>query len=96
MKHGAQAPYISVSEDASVAPTNPYSRSKLMTEWMLKDTSNAHQNFRFIALRYFNVAGADTLGRTGQSTPKATHLIKRVCEVALEHSVYLEIFGTDF
>ncbi len=84
-----------VSEDASRQPINPYGRSKLITEWMLQDISNATR-LRYIALRYFNVAGADPLGRTGQSTPRATHLIKRACQVALGKESHLEIFGTDF
>src|SRR5215471_6185951 len=75
-------------------PENPYGRSKLMTEWMLQDASRAH-NFRVAALRYFNVAGADLKGRTGQSTPRATHLIKRACQVALGRVPRLDIFGTD-
>jgi UDP-glucose 4-epimerase len=76
-------------------PDNPYGRSKLMTEWMLEDVARAH-DFRFAALRYFNVAGADPAGRTGQSTPRATHLIKRACQVALGRVPYLDIFGTDY
>jgi UDP-glucose 4-epimerase len=76
-------------------PENPYGRSKLMTELMLEDASRAH-DFRFVALRYFNVAGADPKGRTGQSTPRATHLIKRACQVALGRVSRLEIFGTDY
>jgi UDP-glucose 4-epimerase len=66
-----------------------------MTEWMLEDTTRAH-DFRYVALRYFNVAGADPQGRTGQSAPRATHLIKRACQVALGRVPYLEIFGTDY
>jgi UDP-glucose 4-epimerase len=66
-----------------------------MTEWALRDAAEAH-GLRFVALRYFNVAGADPAGRTGQSTPRATHLIKRACEVALNPELELEIFGTDF
>jgi len=69
-------------EDARKAPISPYARSKLMTEWILEDASRAY-DFRHIVLRYFNVAGADPRGRTGQSTPNATHLIKRACQVAL-------------
>jgi UDP-glucose 4-epimerase len=86
----------SVTEDSPTAPINPYGRSKLMTEWILEDVSHAHEKFRYIALRYFNVAGADPLGRTGQSTPKATHLIKRTCQVALGRVSHLDIFGTDY
>src|SRR5580765_1030401 len=84
-----------VTEATDVMPINPYGRSKLMTEWMLEDASRAH-DFRYIALRYFNVAGADPSGRTGQSTPRATHLIKRACQVALGRVPVLDIFGTDF
>jgi UDP-glucose 4-epimerase len=84
-----------ITETADKAPINPYGRSKLMTEWMLEDAANAY-DFRFVALRYFNVAGADGKMRTGQSTPRATHLIKRACQVALKRAPYLEIFGTDY
>jgi len=84
-----------VTEDTPKAPINPYGRSKLMTEWMLQDAANAH-DFRYVALRYFNVAGADSQMRTGQSTPRATHLIKRACQVALKRAAELEIFGTDY
>jgi UDP-glucose 4-epimerase len=82
-------------EDSPKAPISPYARSKLMTEWMLEDASRAYE-FRHVVLRYFNVAGADSQGRTGQSTPKATHLIKRACRVALGRESYLNIFGTDY
>jgi UDP-glucose 4-epimerase len=84
-----------VTEHDGTAPISPYGRSKLMTEWMLEDTARVH-DFRYVALRYFNVAGADPAGRTGQSTRKATHLIKRACQVALGRVPMLEIFGTDF
>ncbi len=86
---------VPIPEEATTRPTSPYGRSKLMTEQMLQDASRAH-DFRFSVLRYFNVAGADLLGRTGQSTPSATHLIKRAVRVALGREPYLEIFGTDF
>ena len=84
-----------VTEKTDTAPINPYGRSKLMTEWMLEDTARAH-DFRYVALRYFNVAGADPGGRSGQSTPNATHLIKRACQAALGRVPALDIFGTDF
>ena len=76
-------------------PMSPYARSKLMTEWMLEDVSRA-SGLRYVALRYFNVAGADPKGRTGQSTPRATHLIKRASQVALGRVPQLDIFGTDY
>jgi UDP-glucose 4-epimerase len=66
-----------------------------MTEWMLEDASKAY-DFRHVVLRYFNVAGADAKGRTGQSSPRATHLIKRACQVALGRVPHLDIFGTDY
>jgi len=84
-----------VAEECLLNPVNPYGRSKLMTEWMLEDASRA-SDLRYVALRYFNVAGADPKGRTGQSTPKATHLIKRASQAALGRLPYLDIFGTDY
>lgn len=84
-----------VSEAALPAPMSPYGSSKLMTEIMLQDTSRAH-DFRAVALRYFNVAGADPEGRTGQSTKGATHLIKVACETALGKRPGMEVFGTDY
>jgi UDP-glucose 4-epimerase len=84
-----------VSEDAPLLPISPYGRSKMMVEWMLEDASRAY-DFRYVALRYFNVAGADPAGRLGQSTPKATHLIKRGVQTALGIYPSLEIFGQDY
>jgi UDP-glucose 4-epimerase len=84
-----------LAEDERKAPISPYARSKLMTEWMLEDVARAH-DLRYHVLRYFNVAGADPKGRTGQSTPKATHLIKRAAQVALGRVPHLDIFGTDY
>ena len=84
-----------VPETAPTAPINPYGRSKLMTEWMLQDTALAHR-LSYVALRYFNVAGADPKGRTGQSTPEATHLIKVACETALGQREKMYIFGDDY
>jgi UDP-glucose 4-epimerase len=84
-----------LAEDERKAPISPYARSKLMTEWMLEDVAHAH-DFRYIVLRYFNVAGADPEGRTGQSAPKATHLIKRATQAALGRVPHLDIFGTDY
>ncbi len=84
-----------VYEDALPSPISPYGSSKLMTEWMLRDVHAAH-GLQYVALRYFNVAGADPQGRTGQSTPRATHLIKVACQTALGQRGALEIFGTDY
>ena len=84
-----------VPEDANLSPVSPYGSSKLMTEIMLADTARAHP-LRYVALRYFNVAGADPAGRSGQSTPRATHLIKVASEAALGKRPYMEVFGTDY
>ena len=84
-----------VAENAVLEPISPYGTSKLMTEIMLRDTAKSHP-LRYVALRYFNVAGADPLGRSGQSTARATHLIKVACEAALGERPYLEVFGTDY
>jgi UDP-glucose 4-epimerase len=84
-----------VSEESALAPISPYGRSKLIVEWMLEDASRAF-DFRYVALRYFNVAGADPKGRLGQSTPNATHLIKRAVQTALGLHPEMEIFGQDY
>jgi UDP-glucose 4-epimerase len=84
-----------VSENAPANPMSPYGASKLMTEWMLRDAAAAH-GLTYAALRYFNVAGADPAGRSGQSTPNATHLIKVACETALGKRNRMEVFGTDY
>jgi UDP-glucose 4-epimerase len=84
-----------VEEDAFPTPVSPYGRSKLMSEWMIQDVGVAH-GLRSVVLRYFNVAGADPKGRTGQSTPNATHLIKVACQAALGRRPQLDVFGTDY
>ncbi|MFC4294056.1 UDP-glucose 4-epimerase GalE [Novosphingobium tardum] len=84
-----------VAEDAPQRPINPYGMSKLMTEAMLADTARAHP-LNYCALRYFNVAGADPQGRTGQSTAGATHLIKIAVEAALGKREQVGIYGTDY
>ncbi|MFY9760531.1 MAG: UDP-glucose 4-epimerase GalE, partial [Xanthobacteraceae bacterium] len=86
---------IPVPEDAPTLPISPYGWSKLMTEIMLRDASHAHE-LAHVILRYFNVAGADPRGRTGQSSPKATHLIKVAAEAALGLRGKLDVFGTDY
>ena len=84
-----------VSEDAEPSPISPYGASKLMSEWMLRD-SHAAYGLQYAALRYFNVAGADPQKRTGQSTPQATHLIKVACQTALGERAHMDVFGTDY
>jgi len=84
-----------IREDAILNPMSPYGSSKLMTEIMLRDTALAH-DMRYVMLRYFNVAGADPLKRTGQSTEGATHLIKVACEAATGKRSHMQVFGTDY
>jgi UDP-glucose 4-epimerase len=83
------------SEGSPTAPINPYGTSKLMSEWMLRDTAFAHP-LKYVALRYFNVAGADPMSRMGQRTPEATHLIKVSCQAALGMRESVSIYGTDY
>ncbi|MEZ5842198.1 MAG: UDP-glucose 4-epimerase GalE [Hyphomicrobiaceae bacterium] len=89
------AEVMPVTETTPLAPMSPYGSSKLMTEVMLADAARAH-DFNYVALRYFNVAGADPDGRTGQSTAGATHLIKVACETALGKRSHMQVFGTDY
>ncbi|MEM1200626.1 MAG: UDP-glucose 4-epimerase GalE [Pseudomonadota bacterium] len=84
-----------VTEETPTEPISPYGASKLMTEWMLRDTAFAH-DFNYVALRYFNVAGADPKGRSGQSNPAATHLLKALMRTALGISDHMQIFGRDY
>ena len=84
-----------VTEDAALRPISPYGSSKMMTETMLADISRASE-LRYVALRYFNVAGADPQGRSGQSSAVATHLIKVACEVVCGRRPHLEIFGINY
>ena len=85
-----------VAEGVPLLPESPYGRSKLMTEMMLADTAFAHPGLHYVALRYFNVAGADPKGRTGQSTKGATHLIKVASETALGKRASITVYGTDY
>jgi len=84
-----------IAETAPTRPINPYGASKLMTEMMLRDTSAAH-GLGHVILRYFNVAGADAKGRTGERRPMATHLINVATQVALGKRPLIEIFGEDY
>jgi UDP-glucose 4-epimerase len=84
-----------VGETAPTRPLNPYGRSKLMVEWILEDAARAH-DLRYVALRYFNVAGIDPRGRTGQPKRQVPHLIKRAAQVALGRVDHLDIYGTDY
>jgi UDP-glucose 4-epimerase len=82
-------------EDSPTAPINPYGTSKLMSEWMLRDLAAASQ-LRYVALRYFNVAGSDPGGRLGHTAPTATLLVKVACQHAAGVRPGLQIFGTDY
>lgn len=82
-------------EQTPTIPINPYGRSKLMTEWMLEDLAYS-STFRYVALRYFNVAGAHVGGLLGQCSPLSTHLIKVACETSLGKRESMAIFGTDY
>jgi UDP-glucose 4-epimerase len=86
---------VPIEEEDSKVPINPYGASKLMTERMLADASAAHP-FNYGALRYFNVAGADPAGRTGQRGKGATHLIKVACETAVGKRARIAVYGTDY
>jgi UDP-glucose 4-epimerase len=86
---------VPVREDDPTIPMSPYGSSKLMTEIMLRDAGAAY-GLRHVILRYFNVAGADPLCRTGQSTKGATHLIKVAVETALGRRRKMDVFGTDY
>jgi UDP-glucose 4-epimerase len=83
------------AENTATAPINPYGTSKLMSEWMLRDVAAASP-MKYVALRYFNVAGSDTGGRVGQATPKATLLVKVAVEAAVGKRPHVSIFGTDY
>ena len=86
---------VPIDEDDPKVPINPYGASKLMTERMLEDASAAHP-FNYGALRYFNVAGADPEGRTGQLGKGSTHLIKVACEAAVGKRDRIAVYGTDY
>ena len=89
-------PEVGVADETTpTVPINPYGWSKLMSEQMLRDVA-AVTPLRYVALRYFNVAGADPAGRIGQSTPEATHLIKVACEHVVGKRPGISIFGTDY
>jgi UDP-glucose 4-epimerase len=83
------------SEESPTRPINAYGTSKLMTEWMLRDVA-AVNPLRYVALRYFNVAGSDPSGRIGQATPGATLLTKVACEAMVGKRPHISIFGTDY
>ena len=87
---------IPVNEKTPLAPINPYGTSKMMTELVLRDLAEANPEFRYVALRYFNVAGADGGNRIGQAYKNPTHLITRALKTASGTYPELQVFGTDY
>ncbi len=87
---------LPANEEAPMKPINPYGASKMMNEIILRDFSNADDTFKYVSLRYFNVAGADNKGRIGQAYKDPTHLITRALKTAKGQFEKLEIFGTDY
>lgn len=87
---------VPVKESTPTHPINPYGMSKLMSERVIQDTALANPNFRYVILRYFNVAGADIENRIGQSFPNATHLIKVAAQTILGQRPKLSVFGDDY
>jgi UDP-glucose 4-epimerase len=86
---------VPIEETDPTRPINPYGSSKLMTETMLADCAAAY-GFNYGALRYFNVAGADPQGRSGQAGRGSTHLLKVACEAAVGKRSHVDVFGTDY
>jgi len=96
---------VPVKETTTLSPINPYGMSKLMSERVLIDTAKANNDFKYVILRYFNVAGADMNNaktiedinpRIGQAFPEATHLIKVAAETATGKRDKIYIFGDDY
>lgn len=85
-----------VTEESETVPINPYGHSKLMSERVIRDCGFAYEGFKFVILRYFNVAGASADGKIGQRFPNATHLIKVASETACGKRDYISVYGTDY
>ena len=87
---------VPIKETARLGPINPYGMSKLMSEKVIMDVAKANPSFKYVILRYFNVAGADVKIRLGQMFPEATHLIKVSAETAVGKRDRIYVFGTDY
>jgi UDP-glucose 4-epimerase len=94
--YGENNTHTLLDETITPEPINPYGMSKLMSENILKDVAKVNKDFKYIILRYFNVAGADTACRIGQFNPKATHLIKVAAEAATGKRNKVYIYGNDY
>src|SRR6185312_5034660 len=86
---------VPILEGAPKIPISPYGASKLAAEFIVQDAGRAH-DFGFVILRYFNVAGADPKGRTGESGVQAAHLIKVACQAAVGKREKVQVFGVDY
>jgi UDP-glucose 4-epimerase len=87
---------VPVDEMAPLLPINPYGGSKLVSEMLLRDAAAANPGFHYVALRYFNAAGADRQTRLGQDYSQPTHLLTRALKTALGQFPRLEVFGSDY
>jgi UDP-glucose 4-epimerase len=87
---------VPIDEKAPLLPINPYGGSKLVSEMLLRDTAAANPGFRYVALRYFNAAGADRQARLGQDYRQPTHLLTLSLKTALGQFPKLDVFGTDY
>ncbi|MSN95610.1 UDP-glucose 4-epimerase GalE [Campylobacter sp. FMV-PI01] len=85
-----------IKEDSLLNPINPYGRSKMMSEWFLRDLASSDEEFKFVILRYFNVAGASMDGLLGQNYPNATHLVKIATQTITKKRDKMSIFGDDY
>ncbi len=84
------------TEETTISPINPYGHTKVQTEQMINDLASSDNNFKFVILRYFNVAGASIDGKIGQAGPVATHLIKIASQVVAGMRDKIEVFGNDY
>lgn len=86
---------VPINESCKTAPINPYGMGKLMVETILADYSRAY-GMKYVSLRYFNAAGADPDGQTGECHSPETHLIPLAIEAATQPNFSLQVFGTDY
>ncbi|MFA6630253.1 MAG: UDP-glucose 4-epimerase GalE [Sulfuricurvum sp.] len=87
---------MKITENMSTKPINPYGMSKLMSETVIRDTASANNDFKYVILRYFNVAGADIRNRIGECHDPETHLIPLIVKAALGKKEKITLFGDDY